>query len=181
MRFPRLSAGLVAVALTVGACGDSTGGGNTIELSETEAEALFEALDVVLGGLDFGASLSSPAIPAGLSLAVAGVPINESGSCPQGGSVSINGDVEEDGSSFDFTLGFSSCRSQNHTIGGNLDYTGSIGDESFQFDVNGTLNVTLPDARSGSCLFDVSISFSGTGGSVSGSICGQDISESASF
>ena len=179
MRFPRFASVAVALALMTGACGDSTG--PQIELSQAEAEELFDVLDEILGGLDFGVGFSqaSPRLP-GLMLSSAGMPpVNESSSCTGGGNVSINGNVS-DGSSenfdFDLTLGFNSCKDEGYTVNGDLDYAGngtlSQTSFSFSFSINGTLTVTLPDARTGSCTFDVEANISGQTGSVTSSRTG---------
>lgn len=183
MRATRFVPAVLGLALVAGACGDSTGAGNTVELSEVEAEELFTAIETVIGGLSFGSFQAAPILPA-LSFSSAALdPINESESCPEGGTVSLDGDVngDENSGSFNLTLGFANCGSEGHTIDGDLEYDGSGDENSIEFSINGTLTVELPTGRSGDCVFDIEASFTVNGGSIDGSICGRNVSDSQSF
>lgn len=181
---------VVVAAAMVGACGDDdggTGGGTQVEITATESAALLDAIFGVFSEVAF-----SGAAP-GMSMSVAGLAeaINETVSCPQGGNVSVTGDVTETttSASFDADFDYNDCGSEDFVINGGLGYAGDLSSTdtsiSLQLDMDGTLNVETPSGNTGSCTiqlsYDLDIDFSGQGsgsGTVSGKICGESFSQS---
>jgi hypothetical protein len=181
MRITRLIP-FVAVLTLVPACGDD--GAEQIQLTTNEKQQLFVAISDIFGQLA-GFSVASP----GLSLSLAGVlqDINETVSCPQGGTASVTGTDNSTVSTIDFDadLDFNSCGSQGFTIGGGLNFSGS-GTEtetgfSLTIGINGDLQVDT-GSNSGVCTWDVDYDIDVDGESlvfsVSGSVCGDSFNYS---
>jgi len=182
MRFRRVVP--LALALTfAAACSDDGAPADQVELSQTEIQSLFLAINEVFTGFaDFSAA--NP----GLSLSLASVlqDINETVECPDGGNAVVTG-TDNSGTStidFDADIDFNDCQSQGFTLGGGLNFngSGSGSDTGFTLEmtIGGDLDVVLEDGRTGGCSWDVGydIDAEGTAFSftVSGSICGETFS-----
>ena len=175
----RIIAGFAALGFAVSACGDdeggSTGTNSGDQLSATEGLAIFTALQTALAG-----GLATP-------MATAAIPVDGSANCPGGGSISLSGDVDADGSSitFDITETISGCivssggvnftinGDPNIRIQGDLDVNTTTFATTGTFAMSGGFTYTSDDSRSGSC--SISINFDYGDLSVSGSICGTSI------
>lgn len=113
--------------------------------------------------------------------------------CPEGGTIAIDGSVSDE--TFDFTISFDACRTQDVRIDGELSYAGEAsaqaGNESassrLEFQYVGELSFS--GAVDLTCTIDVSgktsTSVDGTNvqaeAELHGSICGQDAKAVASF
>jgi hypothetical protein len=179
MRFRRLGPVVVALALVASACGDDTTGPQ-VDLTQQEIGNLFAAISAIFA--DFANfSAANPA----LSLSLMGVAddINETVTCPQGGSADVTGTVNETVSTFDLDvdLGFNECGSQGFLIGGSLNFdgSGSATETTAEIDLSmsGDLEVETEDGRSGVCTVDldysINVSQSSVSFSASGHICGE--------
>jgi hypothetical protein len=190
MRFGKLVPfSALALAFTVGACGDSTGSGsNTITMTNAESLELWAEIGNALSGADFSASRAG-----GPSLSRAFVPsfnkqvsINATVNCTTGGSgggsVSVSGtaDATATGETFNITETFNACKTTHFTLGGSVDYSGSVTSSASSFNfsltVKGDISVSATDGRSGNCNMNFTVTESGTLQAptitVSGTICG---------
>lgn len=183
----RLLAALLAVGLTVAACGDDGGGTGTTsgdELTMSELNTIFgELFEIAFGVGGLSSAASAPAAP---------VPFNQSISqteaCPEGGSVSLSGnlsgtidDVTLEGN-LDMTLteSISGCiiasGTKKFTVDGdpNIQITASV---TFRPGISGTFTLkggfkfTSDDGRSGSCGIDMSVNLATE--AVTGNVCGR--------
>jgi hypothetical protein len=184
--------------LTVGAfaCSDSTTGTRGVTdgdpLTEEESAALLVELMEVFEG--FGGA-SPPASPA------ADIPVNESidesSSCPGGGSVrlhgNVNGTVDDETFAmdleFNFTEEITNCGvyhnemlfvvngAPNITWAG--DYMYSSQSLTGTFSLIGGFSYTAEDDRSGSCGMELNINF--TTGVATGSLCDRTFDENVMF
>lgn len=183
MRFRRIAPAVVALALAAGACGDDATGPQ-IELTQQEIGELFAAIAEIFDGFA-NLSVANP----GVSFSLVGVleDIDETVSCPQGGSATAQGTANETETTFDLDvdLGFNECGSQGFVLGGSLNFdgSGSASDTEVHLDlsISGDLSVKT-DSRSGTCTMSLDYSIdatqSGFDYSVSGSICGQNFNQS---
>lgn len=205
MNLRRLSAtGLIAL-MAVAACGDGTTGSSGDDLSAAEAQAVgTQVLTVAFTALGTAfASLNETAdLPDGLSLNVArvtNVPIDETVSqsvnCPAGGTAQVSGSVSGNVNDDDSGNLSVNIEEDLNDCGVTADGKTIVVSTTSPFQLEGTLNfaaggeptgtneITMKgnftwesDGESGSCGIDLSASFTGTSGSGSGSVCGQDIS-----
>ncbi|TVP54531.1 MAG: hypothetical protein EA351_13105 [Gemmatimonadales bacterium] len=187
--------GALALLLSFGlmACGDDgpTQSGDT--LTEAEAESMMGALTMA-GGLGFfGMGFSAD----DASVMMETIPIDYTADCSGGGSVSISGEMTITGQgesiSMNQTLTHNSCTEtapsdgRSWTFNGNpsinTQLSGSVSETSINFQGSQTGAMSWSsDGLSGSCQMNINYSVSGsaTGGavtvSISGSVCGQNIS-----
>ncbi len=176
----RLIAGFAALGLSVSACGgddDVTGANSGDQLTTTESLAVFSELQLAL----------SSALTAPMAAAAAEPIPNTTADCPGGGSISISGDVNENGDNFTFSIdeNINNCvvmaGGVTFTVNGdpriNISGDITINQSTFAFtgtfDMTGGFRYTSDDNRSGSCAMDVSFNF-GTG-AISGTICGNSV------
>lgn len=187
---------VLTLSLGLVACGDDdpTGPG-TDELSEAEAIVMMEAL-VEAGG--FGMASFGSAGVAGPLAAPQTFSLDVTEDCPVGGSVAVAGDITVDDAtgeiSVDLTQTHQSCSATAGATGETWTFNGNPGiglqmsliTTETEFDLAGTQQGGIAwsqDDRSGSCSIDVTWSFSGSqtantfSGSVSGSVCGYDVTE----
>jgi len=187
-RSTRLLAAAASVTIAVSACGgDSTGTNAGDPLSVQEALDVYAALNQALAQA-FGGVAGPAASPGATMDAIPAVTAN----CPAGGNVRVSGSYDSNINSqtgmgdfsFTFKEEINDCKvtsgGNEFTVNGDPDIsiTGdlTIG-ENFSF--TGTYAMTggfgyTGDGRSGSCAMDVSVDYGDF--SVSGSICGQNIS-----
>lgn len=198
MRKVRFIPMLVAAAFVAGACGDDGGTGTTSGDTPTAAEqdALLEVLGSV-GALPFIGSLSAPADPGPQMASQTDFDYNYSDSCPEGGTVNVNGSYSSDidvnnptagGTiSFDITQDFNACKSADSgntvivTVDGdpNVKISGDITIGTNQSSFSGSLTwkggiAWSSDAgNSGTCAIDVT--FSLTNERATGTVCGESV------
>lgn len=193
-RFLTLAA-MAALSLGAAACGGdddddaagpSDGGGN---LSSAEVADAFDALSAI--GL-FNVGFQPADLPVGLSLQSGDV--DETQSCPNGGNVRVQGSTSYNQStgavSADIRQTYNDCKSASSTgrvwtfngdpnlriqlnlttnqSTGAFNYTGSM-TGGFRYASNGS---------NGACSANINISAGANGGSVTGTMCGQNVSES---
>lgn len=200
----RVPAGVLAaaaVALGVSACGgDDPTGPVGDALSQAEAEIMMEALaeagGLVVGG--FGGQAAPARAPFGP------VTVDETMSCPDGGTIAVSGsfsgESNDDGTGtveYDFTQIHQGCRATADADGSVWTFDGDpevtvdmlMAVTETSFDLDGTQSGAVSWAngdRSGTCQIDVTYAFSGSesgqtfSGSVSGTVCGHQVSESVS-
>lgn len=184
------------LALGLAACGDDdpTGPG-TDELSEAEAVVMMEAL-VEAGG--FGMASSGGSGVAGAFAAPQTFPLDLTEDCPDGGSVAVVGEITVDDVTgqiaVDLNQTHQSCSATAGATGEVWTFNGNpgIGLEmsliatETTFELDGTQQGGIAwsqGGRSGACSIDVTWNFSGSqtantfAGSVSGSVCGHDVTE----
>lgn len=181
---------VASLAVSVTACGDSTA--PKFDLTEAQVADMMDALAT--------AGLAGFNAPMARNLAV--VTVNQTVDCPNGGSATINGSIDEGTTgtsvSMSFTQGFSNCKATSSqgrmwTFNGNPNivstFTGTSNMQTGAFSFSGTQKggiTAASDLGSGACAWDVTYSISGnenTGafsGSVSGTVCGRNISQSIS-
>lgn len=174
------------LAMTIAACGDSTG--PNVTLNDEQIADMMEAM-ANAGVAGF--------VPPGSNLAV--VTISQTVDCPNGGSVSVAATVDENTTTgavaMTITQGFANCKSTSST--GRLwtfngkpnivsTFNGTDNPTTGAFTLNGTQKggITFSsDLGSGSCEFDVTFSMSGNdnteqfSGSMSGTVCGRSVSQ----
>jgi hypothetical protein len=209
----KLSGLLAGLALAAAACGgDSlpTGVNSGDQPSADEVDLLVSELFGDLEDLSttFAASRQPTLqLPAGLSLSMAGVPIdetiNESHPCNGGGTVQVTGSVEgelddetfEGAVDFDLEQSINSCVVVGETVTftvssePDIGMTGTleISETSFSlsFDIGGGLAFTTDDDRSGTCAIDMSLAVTATTdgenttvtATVSGEVCGRNVND----
>lgn len=190
--------------LALAACGgdDGTGPGGEDDLSAEEVEEMTEAL-AAAGAFApaFGVPTFSP--PAGSAAREpVSMSIDQTVSCPQGGSIGMSGNLQGD---YDDETGegaFNLAISQDYmdcvstaessgrtfTFGGGMDMDLDMEVSQNSFSMDGTNQGTLQwstSGRSGSCSVNVSYQFSGSEtsftGQVSGTVCGVDVSQDLSM
>lgn len=201
----------VVAAVGVAACGDDDPVSTGDALSETEVAALSSiVLEAAFSATSSGLS-GTPAASDGPQL----VPFSYSQDieatvpCAQGGSVQLNGsatisgddDTEEFMVAYNVTQAFSECASvseeteQQFTISGSLGLTAtadfsSLNSQdgiSFSTDtqLNGSVDWSTDDGRSGSCLITLVSEATSSGESISatttGSVCGTSVSETFTY
>lgn len=189
MRAKPLSAIAVSLLLTITACGDSTA---PVALDDAQIADMMDAMAT--------AGVAGFAPPPAGSFAV--ITIAETVDCPNGGTSSVNATIDDGGTTttvtMSFTQGFSNCKSTSST--GRLwtfngkpnivtSFTGTSNPETGAFSLSGTQTGGISfssDLGSGSCDFDLTYSMSGNEnseqftGSVSGTVCGRNFSQSLS-
>lgn len=190
----RAAVAFTAVTL---ACGDSTGPAN---LSEEQVGDMLEAMSAVSSfGTEAGpgmAALSSP----GSALANVVVTVSQTVDCPNGGSASVNGTVDENEqagtATVQITQSFSACaatssRGRVWTFDGNPNIVTNV--SASNNETTGAFSMTATqvggirftsDLGSGSCQVNLTITLSGDAnsfqGGMSGSACGHNIEQSFS-
>lgn len=186
---------VLVLATGLAACGDdSAGPGNSgDELSETETEVMMEAL-VEAGGL-FVASFGAAGGPAPVEQSF---PIDETESCPGGGSIDLEGNatIDDEAGFLDWNLTqtHQSCVVTASSDNSTWTFDGSpniaIDFELLftetNFDMNGTQVGGIAwsrDNRSGTCSINLSYDFNADQngenftGQIQGSVCGHTIDE----
>ncbi len=148
-------AGLFALTFAIG-CGDDDGD----TLTEQEAQQVVSA--AFSEGFTNITSSIDPETGTGT--------IN----CPDGGTISISGNTA-DTSNFSAVATYDDCTADNATINGMISYAGSSNESSLNITISGSL--TVSGDVTGTCSIDISVSGSASGFQLSGSVCGQDISD----
>lgn len=172
-------------------------------MSVAEAESVVEAFVSAGGSLLFvptggGAGLQPAAVPFSQSF-------DETVACPGGGSIGVSGtlsgDIDDQGGtgtvSMEVRQVHSSCTATASSNGSVWTFDGAPGvDQDFDWTVSETQvamsgtqrgTIAFSGPASGTCAIDLSFDFSvdATGrnlnGSVSGSVCGVDVSDTFSF
>lgn len=190
---------VLTLAAGLAACGDSSTDPDNEgdELTEAEAEVMVEAL-AEAGGFFVG-SFGSAGGPAssGPAAAPQDFPIDDNPSCPEGGSIDLdgNGTVDDETGflSWTITQTHQSCvvtasDGSTWTFNGNpnitLDFEMTFSENSFTADGTQEGGVSWSQgSKSGSCSIDLTYAFSGSedgtsfSGSVNGSVCGHAVSE----
>jgi hypothetical protein len=189
MNFRLLRLAALSLVLTAAACGDSTA--PNVELTEEQIDDMMDAM----------AAAGSPGfVPPVGTLAV--VTVTETADCPNGGTTTLSGTLDDNVNtgafSMTITQGFTNCRSTSSsgrvwTFNGKPNIvTTMTGSENlttgaFSFSGSQTGGITFSsDLGSGSCDFDVTITMTGNNnteqfsGSISGTVCGRNISQSLS-
>lgn len=187
----RLIRGIAAtsLALTIAACGDSTG---PVTLNDEQIADMMDAM------ANAGVAGFTPP-PVG-NLAV--ITFNTSVECPNGGTSSVAATIDENAAtgamSMTITQGFTGCKSASTsgrvwTFNGKPNivstFSGTSNATTGAFTLSGTQTggVTFSsDLGTGSCDFNVTFSMSGNeitqqfSGSMTGTVCGRSVSQSIS-
>ena len=186
----RMIRGLAAtsLALTIAACGDSTG--PNVTLNDEQVADMMDAM------ANAGVAGFTPP-PVG-NMAV--ITINESVECPNGGTSSFAATIDENATtgamSMTITQGFANCKSASSTgrvwtFNGKPNivstFTGTSNPTTGAFTLSGTQSggITFSsNLGTGSCDFNVTFQMSGNenteqfSGSMSGTVCGRSVSQS---
>ncbi len=189
----RLLALVLALSFGLLACSDDGPAASGDQLNPEEAEVMLEAL-VEAGGFGLGA-LSMMGSPSAGIAASTQFDISETVPCPEGGSIAMDGSVSVDEGQetmeWTFTQTHQSCQVSAPDDGSGWLFDGSPSVVSSfamvfsetQFSMQGSEEGGIAwetGGRSGTCSIDVSYDFSGTEstltGTVSGTVCGNDIS-----
>jgi hypothetical protein len=192
---------LTALITLATACGgdddDDTTGPSGDTLSTTEFSSMLDAMATV-GLFAFSPGLlSGPSATPGIAAQAQTIQLNETESCPNGGSVRLAGPVTiniASQTSFSYngnlTQTFTGCKAAG-TDGTVFTFTGSptfglemsLSQTTYNIELHngGTIGWALP-AKSGTCGLNTNItaSYNASGaysGTVAGSVCGQSISE----
>jgi hypothetical protein len=178
MRLVKLiPAGALALAFTVGGCGDSLGT-NTITLTQAESGELIAEIFGALGS----AGVAQSRTATGLSLSLipgpsfnAMVDINVSVNCGTGpgagGTINVKGtDTPGTTETFNVTETFTACHTTNFVLDGSITFSGSGNSTSGTATVKGSLTVT--GTKSGLCVIDFTLTSSANVTTASGTICG---------
>lgn len=201
----------LVAAVGIAACGDDDPVATGDALSETEVAALssivlesaFSATAQGLGGAP--AAVGGPQ-PAPFSFST---DIETTVPCALGGTVQLNGSATASGDdateefmvAYNVTQAFSECVSiseeteQEFTISGSLgltataDFSSLSGENGISFDtntqLNGSINWSTDDGRSGTCPVTLTSEATSTGDSITatttGSVCGTSVSETFTY
>ena len=173
-------ASLALLAFTVAACGDSTA--PKINLTEEQVMDMLEAMAAVnsVGALGAQAAI---------------ITVSETVSCPNGGSTSVNGSVNDNNGSNTATIqatqGFSNCAATSDagrvwTFNGSIttNFSVTVNQDTEEFSMTGTqvggINASS-DLGSGGCEINITMtltsSAAGFSGSISGTACGHTIQQ----
>jgi len=189
----------VGLALTLAACGgDPLGVNSGDELTDTEIQAVFNALGGAVAGIDASASRTAPLD--GIQMAEINVDqgVDVSTPCNLGGEISVNGslggtvDDETFASDLEMDVGvqFDACviAAEQNTVSvdGEIQFESHfvLNEAAFSADGSqvGGFEFTTSDGRTGSCAIDIDFSASLTEGTsaqstVSGTVCGRSASQ----
>ena len=188
---------MLAAALTLSACGDTTAPVKDIELTDAQVSDMMDALSAI-GAFDTGIMRTS-AYRAGTPTALLTSPVDETVNCPNGGSTRTQGSVTMNDAmtqiSAAVTQSYSACKATSSsntvwTFNGapniKVNFSMTFNEATGAYTMTGTevgaLDISST-AGSGRCNINVSMSFSGndnTGahsGSVTGSVCGHTVNE----
>jgi hypothetical protein len=194
MRIPRATSGLIVIAAAAAlvACGNSTG---PVGLTQAQVEDLVDALAAVgrqSSPLGSNVRGDAPARVLGVQY-----PVDETASCPGGGTVRSQGmiDLTETTFSANLTQTFTNCvstssRNTRWTFNGNPNLTtqmsGTFSQSGGTFTMSGTqsggISYSSPHGG-GSCSVDLSLNVTGNmltdraTGSVVGTVCGRAINQ----
>jgi hypothetical protein len=194
---------LCLLSLPLASCGKSPTDAGGDQLTQQESLALYSEISLALSQALANVSNSgSPArAPAAAPTTFSGS-INSSTACSAGGTAAVigsyNGSYDTQGTdytySYDMTMAFNSCQTSGQasqvtitgdpslTITGDFHWTGTTYD--YTYTEQGGIAFTTSDGRSGSCQISYSstVTYDGTKSSVSltGSVCGTDISAAGS-
>jgi predicted small lipoprotein YifL len=193
------SALAATVVLSVTACGSDgpTELGPQIELTQAQTADMFDALDAI--SFEAGLKIASASIR-NRNVALYSYPVDESETCPNGGSTRYQGTVSgaDNGSSMaaNVTQSYTNCASQSSsgvvwTFNGapniKINMSGTINLSTGSYSANGTMVGALNASSSmgsGSCSINLTITETGNDSgysfSVTGTVCGQPYSESES-
>jgi hypothetical protein len=187
---------MAALSMGAAACGgdddDDDGGTGPNEgpaLSSAEVADAFDALSAI-GLFDFG--LQPEAFPVGLAAQSQSQSIDQTQACPNGGNVKLTGSVSasQTGSvNADIRQAYNDCKSASSTgrvwtfngdpnlrIQLNTTINQSTGSYSFTGGITGGFRYSS-NGSAGSCSANINISTNANGGSVTGTMCGQSVSE----
>ncbi|MEO1480877.1 MAG: hypothetical protein AAFU77_02145 [Myxococcota bacterium] len=154
----------LACALVLPACGDD-------DLTEEEAQQGFAAA--------FGVSLTG-------QLSITSTSADEESAtvaCLGGGSATLTGTSDEDGTVFNFSIRYDDCVADGITINGTITYAGSsstVGEtDNVMFTMTGTLDFS--GEVEGECVVDIewesTVTDTNASFDFSGSICGYDAND----
>jgi hypothetical protein len=187
---------VAAMAVAVSACGDSPLGPEA-DLTQEEVEEMMDAMSAVGAFTFFPTGFSIQSVDGQVAAVVA--PFNESADCPSGGTVSTSGsmNVNETTGNFSaqYTSSYSNCKAQSNTgrvwtfngdpnISNTMTFTSNA--TTGAYTVTGTQSGGLrfsSNGTSGRCSISLSwnMSTSANGvatGSLTGTVCGESVSQS---
>ncbi|MGH7678240.1 MAG: hypothetical protein ACRENU_07225 [Gemmatimonadaceae bacterium] len=174
-------ASMALLAFAVASCGDSTG--PKINLTEEQVMDMLEAMTAVnsVGALGANAAV---------------ITVSETVSCPNGGSTSVSGSVNDNNGSNTVTMqatqGFSNCAAPSESTGRVWTFNGSIAtnfsitvnEQTEEFSMTGTQIGGISassDLGSGGCDINITITLTsspaGFSGSLNGTACGHTIQQ----
>jgi hypothetical protein len=108
------------------------------------------------------------------------VTLDYTGACALGGSVTVkgeyNGENADDRAAFDLKTTFGGCQEPSGTLDGNIHWTSSASSAGFSAVMDGSLDWNGTNG-SASCEFDLSLAVTQTSVSYSGHLCGYDVGE----
>lgn len=187
---------LAVVLILAAGCGDDDAlAPSTANLSQAESIAIVnDAIAAMMSAMYSG---MAPSVAPTAAPAATVVPFEFSNEatveCPAGGevtaSMSASGDMNQGSGNMTMsgTASYIDCAREGDerlmTLNGQLTHTGSLSVEesamegSFRF--RGAIEVDLDPGEGGSCSFDITVSFAGESGSVTGNACGHDYNISA--
>jgi hypothetical protein len=187
---------LAALAVAVSACGDSPLGPEA-DLTQEEVEEMMDAMSAVGAFSFFPTGMSVQSLDGKVAAIV--TPFNESGDCPNGGTVSTNGSININETTGNFSAEYSSnynnCKAQSSTgriwtFNGDPNISNTMSFTSNQstgaYTVSGTQSGGLRFSSSGasgrcniSLNWTMTTSASGVAsGNLTGTVCGESVSQS---
>lgn len=101
--------------------------------------------------------------------------VDASANCAVGGAVKLAGSFDSN-TGFDVTATFAACHENEGTLDGSLHWVEQIKGTTIEDSFQGTLHF-VDAGLDATCVFDYHVTVGGGGVSVSGSICGYDVSE----
>jgi hypothetical protein len=164
----RKAAAVVLMSMVL-ACGS----GDTLSVTDTQA---------VLNTLSTSLASASPEQTATPNQTVT---LDLSISCPDAGTATVTGHVTANCptqttctySTTDMLATFAGCAANGMTVDGSLAITFSGSSTSFNETMNGSLTASRSGQRVGTCGIEVAIASTPTSVSITGSACGQNVSQ----
>ena len=198
------SAVAASLAFSLTACGDDNGLGPAIQLTEVETQEMLEVLGVLAFDGSFGIPGQASAAMATLrnpGIALLTVNVDETLPCPVSGSRHTTGTAtindDETQITANVTQSYANCAASsesgtlwtfntapNLTLGLNATNNPTTGAISLTMSFNGAFQVSSDDGRTGSCVITMNWNMSGNendqtlSASVSGTVCGREVSQS---
>jgi hypothetical protein len=185
----------LVAAVGVAACGDDDPVSTGDALSETEVAALssivlesaFSATAQGLGGAPAASDGPQPAPFSFTQDIEATVPCARGGTVQLNGSATASGDdeTEEFMVAYNITQAFSNCAALSEEAEQQFTISGSLNLTSTNTELNGSVNWSTDDGRSGTCGITLTSEATSTGESISatttGSVCGTSVSETFTY
>lgn len=186
---------VAAMAFTVVACGGDNPLAPEANLTTAQVEEMMDAMSAIGGFSPLGLSIQS----ANGNVAMVVTPINESGPCPNGGTVSTTGNMNINETTGNFTAqltnNYNNCKATSSanrvwTFNGDPSITQTMNFTSNQttgaFSMTGTQTGGLSfssDGASGHCSvnlnYTIAMTANGTEtGSMTGTVCGKPVNQS---